>query len=176
MCTDETSAYKFSRHVPAKQRVLRMLAGGRDFCLVGTTSAVPRHARLRQGFLQGRNGTGVGRNNPNFFEYEVTQRGTMQYRCIASSPEGLVQQVAVCYMRHGYWWYVTGRIPKGKDPAAVDAKLIEKYGIALTDRQRAYRKKRGLANMQYIRYRDWFLLLATEGHHQIGRASCRERV
>ena len=57
-------------------------------------------------------------------------------------------------MRHGYWWYVTGRIPKGKDPAAVDAKLIEKYGIALTDRQRAYRKKRGLANMQYIRYRD----------------------
>ena len=89
----------------------------------------------------------------------------MQYRCIASSPEGLVQQVAVCYLRHGYWWYVTGRIPKGKDPTVVDRKLVEKYEIALTDRQRAYRKKRGLANMQYIRYRDWFLLLATEGHH-----------
>ena len=89
----------------------------------------------------------------------------MQYRCVASSPEGLVQQVAVCYLRHGYWWYVTGRIPKGKDPSAVDAKLIEKYGIALTDRQRAYRKRRGLANMQYIRYCDWFVLLVTEGHH-----------
>ena len=25
--------------------------------------------------------------------------------------------------------------------------------------------KRGLANMQYIRYRNWFLLLVTEGHH-----------
>jgi len=90
----------------------------------------------------------------------------MQYRCVASSPEGLVQQVAVCYLRHGYWWYVSGRIPKGKDPEAVDRKLIEKYEIALTERQRAYRKKRGLANMQYIRYGHWFLLLATAGHHR----------
>lgn len=89
----------------------------------------------------------------------------MPYRCIASSPEGLVQQVAVCYLRHGYWWYVTGRIPKDKDPASVDRKLIDKYEIDQTDRQRAYRKKRGLANMQYIRYGHWFLLLATAGHH-----------
>ena len=89
----------------------------------------------------------------------------MKYRCVASSPEGLVQQVAVCYLRHGYWWYVSGRIPKGKDPTSVDQKLIEKYEIELTGRQRAHRKRRGLANMQYIRYRAWFLLLATEGHH-----------
>ena len=67
----------------------------------------------------------------------------MQYRCVATSPEGLVQQVAVCYLRHGYWWYVTGRIPKGKDPKAVDRKLVQKYGIDLTERQRAYRKQRG---------------------------------
>ena len=98
----------------------------------------------------------------------------MQYRCVASSPEGLVQQVAVCYLRHGYWWYVTGRIPKGKDRTAVDQKLIEKYEIALTDRQRAYRKKRRLANMQYIRYRDWFLLLATAGHHPFKQQERRQ--
>jgi hypothetical protein len=90
----------------------------------------------------------------------------MQYRCIASSPEGLVQQVAVCYLRHGYWWYVTGRVPDGKDPETVDRKLIDKYEIALTERQRADRKKRGLANMQYIRYGRWFLLLVTAGHHR----------
>ncbi len=90
----------------------------------------------------------------------------MRYRCIASSPEGLVQQVAVCYLRHGYWWYVTGTIPKNKDPESVDQKLVEKYGIDLTDRQRAYRKKQGLANMQYIRYENWFLLMATAGHHK----------
>jgi len=89
----------------------------------------------------------------------------MPYRCIASSPEGLVQQVAVSYLRHGYWWYVTGRIPDGKDPVSIDRKLIAKYEIDQTDRQRSYRKKRGLANMQYIRYGNWFILLVTEGHH-----------
>lgn len=89
----------------------------------------------------------------------------MQYRCVASSPEGLVQQVAVSYLRHGYWWYVTGRLPKKKDPKALDRKLVAKYGIDLSDRQRATRKAKGLANMQYIRYENWFLLLATEGHH-----------
>ena len=89
----------------------------------------------------------------------------MPYRCVASSPEGLVQQVAVSYLRHGYWWYVNGRVPQDKDPRVVDRKLIEKYGIDLTDRQRAHRKRQGLANMQYIRYGNWFLLLVTEGHH-----------
>jgi hypothetical protein len=90
----------------------------------------------------------------------------MQYRCITSSPEGLVQQVAVSYLRHGYWFYVTGRIKPGKDPEALDRKLLEKYQIAISERERARRKRQGFANMQYIRYRDWFLLLATEGHHR----------
>ena len=89
----------------------------------------------------------------------------MKYRCVASSPEGLVQQVAVSYLRHGYWWYITGRIPVSKDPADVDRKLVAKYGIDISERQRSARKSRGLANMQYIRYQDWFLLLVTEGNH-----------
>ena len=89
----------------------------------------------------------------------------MEYRCVASSPEGLVQQVAVSYLRHGYWFYVTGWIKPGKDPGQIDRKLIAKYQIAIGQRERAARKRRGLANMQYIRYRNWFLLLATDGHH-----------
>ena len=55
--------------------------------------------------------------------------------------------------------------PAGKDPEIVDRKLIDKYQIATNERERAYRKRRGLANMQYIRYGNWFLLLSTEGHH-----------
>jgi len=89
----------------------------------------------------------------------------MQYRCVASSPEGLVQQVAVSYLRHGYWFYVSGWVKPGKDLEQIDRKLIDKYQIAIGERERAARKQRGLANMQYIRYRHWFLLLATEGHH-----------
>jgi len=90
----------------------------------------------------------------------------MKYRCVATTPEGLVQQVAVCYLRHGYWWYVAGRLKRGKDPAALDRKLLEKYQIASNQRQRASRKRRGLANMQYIRSADWYLLLVSKGHHQ----------
>ncbi len=89
----------------------------------------------------------------------------MQYRCVASSPEGLVQQVAVSYLRHGDLFYVAGRIKTGKDPEHVDGKLLGKYQIVLGQRERADRKRRGIANMQYIRFGDWFLLLATEGHH-----------
>ena len=51
----------------------------------------------------------------------------MQYRCEATSVEGFVQQIACSYLRHGYWWYVTGVIPKGKDAGAVDEKLMAKY-------------------------------------------------
>ncbi len=89
----------------------------------------------------------------------------MSYRCVATSPEGLVQQVAVSYLRHGYWFYVTGRIKWGKDPQSVDRKLIAKYGIDISERERSRRKRRGVANLQYIRYQNWFVLLATEGHH-----------
>lgn len=87
------------------------------------------------------------------------------YRCVATSPAGLVQQVAVSYLRHGYWYYVTGQIPENKDPAIVDRKLLTKYDIDITERQRAYRKQQGLANMQYIRFERWFILLITDGHH-----------
>jgi hypothetical protein len=95
----------------------------------------------------------------------IRSRQRKPYRCVATSPEGLVQQVAVSYLRHGYWFYVSGRVKPGKDPASLDVKLIAKYDVAISERERADRKRRGLANMQYIRFQSWFLLLATEGHH-----------
>lgn len=96
----------------------------------------------------------------------------MEYRCVATSVEGFVQQLAVAYITHGYWFYVAGEIPEGKDPAAVDAKLIERYGIAITKWARCRRKKQGLANMQYLRHERFFVLLATKGRHEFFR---RER-
>ena len=89
----------------------------------------------------------------------------MKYRCVASSPEGLVQLLAASYLRHGYFWYVTGRIKGSKDPANIDTKLVDKYQIALTARERARRKELGIANMHYVRCERWFILLATEGNH-----------
>lgn len=88
------------------------------------------------------------------------------YRCQAASLSGFVQQLAVSYLRHGYWFYVTGHVPAGKEPAAVDRKLIDRYGIDISKWSRARRKQAGLANMQYLRHNRFFVLLATHGKHE----------
>jgi hypothetical protein len=90
----------------------------------------------------------------------------MQYRSEVVSVTGFVQQIACSFLRHGYWWYVTGCIPRGKDASAVDRKLIEKYGIAMSESTRARRKQLGIANLQYIRHDRFFAILATKGQHR----------
>lgn len=89
----------------------------------------------------------------------------MEYRCVATSATGFVQQLASCYLPHGYWFYVSGLVPPGKDPARVDEKLIAKYGIGISRTSRARRKEVGIANVHYLRYQRRFLLLATHGFH-----------
>lgn len=90
----------------------------------------------------------------------------MQYRAVATSVEGFVQQIACCYLRHGYWFHVQGKVPAGKSPEAIDEKLISKYGIAVSESTRARRKKAGGSNLQYIRHERTFVLLATKGDHR----------
>ncbi|MBV8399543.1 MAG: hypothetical protein JOZ17_12495 [Acetobacteraceae bacterium] len=87
------------------------------------------------------------------------------YRCEATSVEGFVQQLAVSYLGNGYWFYVVGEIPEGKDPRRVDEKLVTRYQIDLSKWARARRKRAGLANLQYLRYGRLFVLLATHGAH-----------
>ncbi len=87
----------------------------------------------------------------------------MGYRCEATSVAGFVQQLAVSYVRNGYWFYVTGRIPARKDPRAVDAKLIERYEIGLSKWTKYRRSREGQAKVQYLRYQRFFVLLATHG-------------
>jgi len=89
----------------------------------------------------------------------------MGYRAVTTSVEGFVQQIACCYLRHGYWFYVKGRIPQNKPAEAVDAKLIKKYGIDVSESTRARRKKSGRSNLQYIRHQSTFVILATKGDH-----------
>lgn len=124
-------------------------------------------------------GFGDGRQHPRLFASEsfreVGQFPThsvgngrlvsMKYRCVATSLTGFVQQIATAYLPYGYWFYVTGTVPLGKDPAAVDAKLLERYGIALSRSARVRRKQAGLANLHYLRFDRFFVLLATHGRH-----------
>ncbi len=89
----------------------------------------------------------------------------MQYKCVAGSLEGFVQQLAANYLPHGYWFYVTGSIPLEKDPAMVDEKLLTKYGIAISRQERARRKQAGRANLHYLRWNQFWVLLASHGEH-----------
>ena len=87
------------------------------------------------------------------------------YRCDATTVEGFVQQLAVNYVGHGYFFYVTGVIPANKDPRAVDQKLIAKYRIGISKWARMRRKALGMASVQYIRHGRFYVLLATHGKH-----------
>jgi hypothetical protein len=89
----------------------------------------------------------------------------VQYRCVATTLEGFVQQLAVCYVGRGYWHYVTGLLPGGKSPPVIDAKLVAKYGIGVPKWTRSRRMKLGRAGMQYIRHEAFFVLCATAGEH-----------
>lgn len=89
----------------------------------------------------------------------------MRYRCEAVSVEGFIQQLAVGYVARGYFFYVTGRVPPRKDPRRVDEKLVGRYRIDISQWARARRKRAGLANVQYLRHLDFFVLLATHGEH-----------
>lgn len=88
------------------------------------------------------------------------------YWCEAASVEGFVQQLAVSYIGHGYWFYVTGVIPERKDPRRIDEKLLEQYDAGLSKWARARRRRGGLANVHYIRHARFFVLIASRGEHR----------
>lgn len=88
------------------------------------------------------------------------------YRCVATSLDGFIQQIAVAYVSRGYCYFVLGRVPKGKSAELVDQKLMRLYGVDISKWARARRKAKGLANVQYLRFEDTWVLLASQGTHE----------
>ncbi|MBI5388521.1 MAG: hypothetical protein HZA90_27970 [Verrucomicrobia bacterium] len=137
-----------------ERTVLRQARGG---------GAVLQLARAAKVFRL--SGTCAGTaNNSHLIPH--SQEGCM-YRCTATSIEGFVQQLAVAYVTHGYWFYVTGWIPEDKDPRKTDEKLVRQYGLNVSKWTRCRRKKAGLASVQYLRYERFFVLVATHGQHAL---------
>lgn len=95
----------------------------------------------------------------------------MAYQYKVTSIEGAIQLIAASYLRHGFYWYVTGCIPEGKRADVIDAKLLEKYQIDVSEWERRRRKKAGLANVHYLRVNNWFIILVSDGHHKIKQPS-----
>lgn len=90
----------------------------------------------------------------------------MSYRYLAASPQAFIQQLAVAYVARGYFFYVAGHIPPGKDLELIDAKLLDRYQIRQSRWQRARRKLLGKANVHYLRFGSFFVLLASKGAHE----------
>lgn len=90
------------------------------------------------------------------------------YRCEAASVEGFIWQVASCYLKNHYHFYVMGQVRPGRDPREIDRKIVERYRIDVDKWERHRRKQAGRANVQYIRHGRTFLILATgpEGTHR----------
>ena len=89
----------------------------------------------------------------------------MTYRAETTSIGGFIQQLAVSCVAKGYYFYVAGSIPRDKDPRVIDQKLIDRYGIDISKWARARRKQAGHANLRYLRFQRFFVLLATHGQH-----------
>jgi hypothetical protein len=91
----------------------------------------------------------------------------MEYKYEVTSLTGFLQRVATHLLPKGYYFFVQGTLPEGKDPAALDAKLLAKYDVAKSEGARRWRKQQGLGNVQYVRFERSWILLATHGDHAI---------
>lgn len=91
----------------------------------------------------------------------------MDYKYEVTSLTGFLQRVATHLLPKGYYFFVQGILPEGKDPSALDAKLLTKYDVAKSEGARRWRKQRGLGNVQYIRFERSWILMATHGDHPI---------
>jgi hypothetical protein len=89
----------------------------------------------------------------------------MKYQYEVKSVRAFVQRVACEVANRGYVFYVTGHIPVGRAPEDTDQKLLAAYGLSLSKFQRYRRKTRGIASVQYVRHRRFFVMLATPGQN-----------
>jgi hypothetical protein len=87
------------------------------------------------------------------------------YRYVTTTLEGFVHQVASRYVASGYRHYIRGHVPRGKDPDAIDRKLLAKYDIPVSKWERYRRRRRHEGCVHYIRFERTFLLLAIPGPH-----------
>ncbi len=95
----------------------------------------------------------------------MREKATHRYE--AASLRGFIQQIAVSYVRWGYFFYVVGDIPAAKDPIKTDAKILARYGIQRSRWSNARAKEKGGASVQYLRFQHTFVIMATAGEHLV---------
>lgn len=100
---------------------------------------------------------------------------TWRYQYEARSADGFLAQL-IRYINAGHFFYVSGRIPQHKCLCSVDVKLLDRYEIAMPRWQRARRKQSGIASVHYLRFENFFLLIATHGKHLFFEAHSAKQI
>ena len=106
-----------------------------------------------------------GSCNPCYF-VRVSSKSS-KYKWEATTLEGFVQQLAVGYVARRYFFYVTGSVPQRLDAGEHDCRMLAKFEVARSKWSRYRRRQRSgpdgkrLANVHYLRYRNFWVLLAS---------------
>lgn len=86
----------------------------------------------------------------------------MNNRHLVASVDGMVAQL-VNLISKGYRYYFVGLVADREAQLIRDERMLGYYEAQLPKWTRERRKGRGLANFRYLRYEEWFIVLATEG-------------
>ena len=96
-----------------------------------------------------------------------------KYQWIATSKEGFVKYLVANVLPHGFRFYFAGEIKPKTDPDYFDRVMNEKFNYNMSRSERYRRKSAkgpdgtplGLANVHYLRYERFYVLIATYGGH-----------
>lgn len=100
------------------------------------------------------------------------KHGINHYQWEATTLEGFIQQLAVAYVARRYFFYVTGCVPGRRSAVEHDCRMLAKFDVARSKWSRYRRRQRlgpdgrPLGNVHYLRYGEFWVLLATQGHHR----------
>ena len=113
---------------------------------------------------------GLAVNEPHIFMFgcnDSLEGGmpTVHYPCEARSIDAFLAQV-VRYVSSGHYFYIRCLIPEGKDPKAVDGKILDLYDIRRTRWQRKRRNLKANAGIHYLRCDRLFVIMLTKGRHE----------
>ncbi len=92
-------------------------------------------------------------------------RKLYRYHAQATSVAGFLQVLTANYLPAGCVFYTQGLLKPHMDVTAIDAKMIARYEIAISKYARCWRRKHGQAAVHLLRYRLFYVLLASEGRH-----------
>jgi hypothetical protein len=89
-----------------------------------------------------------------------------RYSAEATSVAGFLQVLSANYLPAGCVFYTQGLLKPHMNATAIDADIIARYDIAISKDARYWRKRQGIAAVHLLRYRLFYLLLASEGRHR----------